>query len=314
MSRIGVNPAKNYSEMRAGSVLRVIIPVYIPNHEGYFKDSFHIFKLCLDSLHRNKSFKLAITIVLNHCAKDIIDFCLKEREIGNIDDLIILNSNVGKVNAILKGVAGSDAELFLITDADVLFLNNFDDVIYKYFENRSSGFLGLQPVYGKASYLTSWTRLKLWGRLKNITPNEMDIFENVRFQKSIGNDKAFELKKLSFVNINGIECVLGSGHFCFASHRSSFMNLPGWNTEFLISKGSERIFLDEPSFYTGLLRLSVRYSVALHMGNTLEPWMFKIANDSGLVEKNVAEIVVRIPSREWRIMPKFILKLIEKIF
>lgn len=314
MARIGKNPAKNYTEITRDNKLCVIIPVYIPNHVGYFKDSFEIFKMCLGSLHRSKSFQLNVAVILNGCSKSVIAFCEQEAQEGRIDELIILNKNIGKVNAILKGVAGSDAELFLVTDADVLFMNGFERVIYQFFSDQRAGFLGLQPVFGKSEYFTSWTRLLLIRNIRRVVSDSADSREHLRFQKSKGNEKIEDLKKISVVNIKGVDCVLGTGHFCFVTHRTTFDNIPKLYTEHFISRGTERTFLDQPSFFSGLLRLSVRTSVAMHMGNTIEPWMSKTFENIAKHDDAYKVNEIPIGKRRRLLFPKIVLRLVEKIF
>jgi hypothetical protein len=315
MSRLGVNPAKKAGKKLNSKKLEIIIPVFIPNHDGYFYESFKIFQLCLSSIHSAKSSPISVTIVLNGCAKDVVEFCKSELACGRIDNLIFLNHNVGKVNAILKGVAGSDSEIFIISDADVLFLSGFDFVINNYFMDNRSGFLGLQPVFKKSNYFTSITRLLLFSKLRRIKPNTTDREEHIRFLQSTGSSEKEELESISIVSINGIDCVLGSGHFCFATHRSSFENIPKLFSENLISGGSERLYLDAPSFYTGLLRLSVRKSVVLHMGNTVESWMTTDLNEFISVDRLIVNSgLINIPKRRFILLPKFIFKIIEKIF
>ena len=48
--RVGSNPHKDKPQDESVYSHQVIIPVYIPNQEEYFKDSFKIFKLCIESL------------------------------------------------------------------------------------------------------------------------------------------------------------------------------------------------------------------------------------------------------------------------
>ena len=52
----------------------MIIPVYIPNQEGYFKDAFSIFKLCLESLFKTCHAKTFITLVNNGSCNEVKDF------------------------------------------------------------------------------------------------------------------------------------------------------------------------------------------------------------------------------------------------
>ena len=43
--RLGFNPHKDKQQIKSDYFHQVVIPVYIPNTEGYFEDSFEIFKL-----------------------------------------------------------------------------------------------------------------------------------------------------------------------------------------------------------------------------------------------------------------------------
>ena len=64
--RIGFNPAKENKEITIENYHRVIVPVYIPNFEGYFANLFDVFKLCLESLIITSHNKTRITIYNNN--------------------------------------------------------------------------------------------------------------------------------------------------------------------------------------------------------------------------------------------------------
>ena len=63
--RVGVNPEKENNTIKFDIYHRIIIPVYIPNFEGYFKDGLEIFKLCIQSLLMTVHEKTRITIYNN---------------------------------------------------------------------------------------------------------------------------------------------------------------------------------------------------------------------------------------------------------
>jgi hypothetical protein len=50
--RVGFNPIRTKLKLSFDYFHQIIIPVYIPNQEGYFKDGFTILKLCLNSLFK----------------------------------------------------------------------------------------------------------------------------------------------------------------------------------------------------------------------------------------------------------------------
>jgi hypothetical protein len=53
--RQGHNPHKDLIIEESFYNHQVVLPVYIPNQEGYFKDSFKILKLCIESVFKTDS-------------------------------------------------------------------------------------------------------------------------------------------------------------------------------------------------------------------------------------------------------------------
>ena len=60
--RIGINPEKNNKDITIENYHRVIIPVFIPHFNEYFKDSLQVFKLCIQSILLTVHSKTRITI------------------------------------------------------------------------------------------------------------------------------------------------------------------------------------------------------------------------------------------------------------
>jgi hypothetical protein len=82
--RVDFNPQKDKIIEQSNYFHQVIIPVFIPNHEGYFKDSFTIFKLCLESLFSTIHKKTFVSIVNN--GSDLI--------VSNYLDKLSLDSSI----------------------------------------------------------------------------------------------------------------------------------------------------------------------------------------------------------------------------
>jgi len=72
--RIGINPAKENKELKIENYHRVVVPVYIPNFEGYFAELFEVFKLCLESLLLTVHQKTRITIYNNNCCEEVKNY------------------------------------------------------------------------------------------------------------------------------------------------------------------------------------------------------------------------------------------------
>ena len=103
--RIGFNPNKDKILTASEYFHQVIVPVYIPNQEGYFKDSLQVLKYCLESLFKTSHNKTYFTVVNNgSCAevKNYLDSLYQEEKLQEL----IHTTGIGKLNAILKGLTG----------------------------------------------------------------------------------------------------------------------------------------------------------------------------------------------------------------
>jgi hypothetical protein len=124
--RIGFNPNKDKIQESSEFFHQVIVPVYIPNQEGYFKDSFAILRYSLQSLFKTCHTKTYFTIVNNGSCDSVVDYLNALHHENKIQELIH-TTNIGKLNAILKGITGQQFPIITITDADVLFLNDWQN-------------------------------------------------------------------------------------------------------------------------------------------------------------------------------------------
>lgn len=144
--RKGQNPQRNVSYNNNYSH-QVVIPVYIPNNEGYFKDGLIILKISIASLIKTTHSKTFITVVNNGSSKQVFNYLNELFEKGLIHE-IIHTSNIGKNRAIIKGTKGHNFKIVTITDADVLFLNHWQVETVKVFNAfPKAGVVGLVPQF-----------------------------------------------------------------------------------------------------------------------------------------------------------------------
>ena len=280
--RIGFNPQKDKKLHPSDFFHQVVVPVYIPNQKGYFKDSFSILKLCLDSLFRTSHKKTYFTVVNNGSCDEVrayLDHLFQNKKIHEVVHTI----TIGKLNAILKGLTGNQFTLITIADADVLFVNNWQEETYAVFE-----------AFPKTGSVSPCPNSKL---LKYCTTNiffEKLISESLRFRNvknpkamksfagSIGNPTLFNkhhLKKYLTVSNNDVHAVVGAGHFVGTYRSDVFQKLRHSYSVFKLGGESESELLDKPVSYQGYWRLSTEDNYAYHMGNTFEDWMSKHVED-----------------------------------
>ena len=274
--RIGFNPNKDKIQVPNDFFHQVIVPVYIPNQEGYFKDSLAILHYCLDSLFKTSHNKTYFTIVNNGSCKEVIDYLQKQFQDNKIHELIH-TSNIGKLNAILKGITGQQIPLITITDADVLFLNGWQKATYAIFETfPKAGTVSTTPSSKMVRHLTSNVLFekglsKELRFTKVINPEAMQAFAH-----SVGNPNLYNkhhLDKYLTFSKGNVKAVIGAGHFVATYRAAIFDDLQQRNSIYNLGGNSESDILDKPVIEHGYWRLSTENNYTYHMGNVAESWM-----------------------------------------
>ncbi len=275
--RAGKNPQKEKQVSEDYYIHHIIMPVYIPHETEYYAHSFEILQKSLISLFRTIHKKTFITIVDNGSCDTVTHYLQDLFNQKKINELIV-TTNIGKINAILKAIAGNDFRLTTITDADVLFLNGWQDAtvgVYNSFPK--AGVVGIVPQFKMFTTHCEHIIFSHWfsPRLRFTEVNDPEGME--KFYKSIGwnNDynKEYLKKYLTIENLEGQKAVVGAGHFVATYTNKVINNIPMLKTSYALGGDSEKKYLDDPGSKVGLWRLTTLQNFAYHMGNTPEPWM-----------------------------------------
>ena len=286
--RTGFNPQKDQPIPASEYLHQVIIPVFIPHFEGYFKDSFAILKLCLQSVFNTVHNKTFITIV-NNGSCDIIKNYLNELHNQNKIHEVIHTNNIGKLNAILKGLAGNTIELVTISDSDVLFLKDWQQettAIYKALPKV--GVVGLVPQFNMHKVHSSNLLFDTFfsNKVKFLPVKNKEAL--VAFYDSIGWERNYNPNYLEYslgmeVN-NDLKVIVGSGHFVATYKKAIFSELVS-NIPYKMGGTSEH-YLDELPLKKDYWRVTTHDNFANHLGNTLEEWMISFSNNEDKFEDN----------------------------
>ena len=285
--RIGSNPVKEDKEIVVKNYHRIIIPVYIPHFEGYFKETFEVFKLCIESLLKTVHKKTRITIYNNNCHQIVKDFIDEQYE-GSIyiDQVFHSKENLGKINAIMASSKGNLEPLITITDADVLFKQGWQEAVEDVFVNfPEAGMVSPVPSSKALTNQTSTTWYYGFFKGKLEFQDVLDPEAMHKFDLSLGNKelmyKPIHLEKyLVLKNKNNLaEVVVGCGHFVATLKRDVFDKGTNEPAFIKIVGGVEGKFIDMPNDKLGYLRVATKGNFAYHMGNKTEQWMLDIVSD-----------------------------------
>jgi hypothetical protein len=294
--RIGNNPEKTNNSIILENYHRVVIPVYIPNFEGYFKDAFDIFKLCLDSLLLTVHSKTRITIYNNNCHFDVKNYIdQKFNESKYIDQVFHSKENLGKINAILAATKGNLEPLITITDSDVFFKNHWQQAVEKVFLGFPEAGM-VSPVPGSKAYKSYTSNNWAYAifKAKLCFRDVLDKDALINFDRSLGNttklyDPIHLDKHLILENkASKTQAVMGCGHFVATMRREVFDKGTNEPAFIKIQNGVEGKFIDIPNEEMGFLRLATRDNYAYHMGNTKEAWMYEEFGRLKLTQKDSA--------------------------
>lgn len=277
--RIGINPEKENNQLSLESYHRVVIPVYIPNlEEDYFKDGLVILKICIESLLHTIHINTRISLVDNGCCKVVKDY-LKELYDSHdkVDQLLNSKINLGKVNAIYSAVKSNLEPLITISDADVMFLPNWQSNVEGILRDfPESGMVS--PVPSSLGYRSEFLNSTMYyGVFKGEIRFEDVINPEglVKFQESIGRKMytKVHLEKYLTVSNSKNSAAIGCGHFVATLRSDIFKSAPPEVCQHKIVGGSESTYFDIPNDKAGYLRLATKDNYAYHLGNVFEPWM-----------------------------------------
>lgn len=274
--RVGFNPNKDKVLQQSDYFHQVIVPVYIPNQEGYFKDSLKILKICLESLFKTSHSSTYFSIVNNGSCVEVSAYLRKLKQ-QNIIQELIETSAIGKLNAIFKGLSGHNFSLITITDSDVLFLNGWQTGTYQVFEHfPKTG--AVSPVPSSKMYRYHTENIiganffsKKLRFTKVINPDGMKAFAT-----SVGNSNFYNEAHLSqYLTIESsiVKAVVGAGHFVCTYRNEVFFDRDLNFSKYSLGGDSEGKFLDKSVVNKNLWRLSTEDNFAFHMGNVFEEWM-----------------------------------------
>lgn len=287
--RTGKNVSKEKLIESDSCMHRVIIPLYVPHEEDYYKESYEIFILSIKSLKMTSYSDIKISVISNGSCDEVNTRLLKLYHTGIINELIIERDCIGKLNSILKVIRTCDEPYITVSDADILFSNNWENQVLKVFkEFPKAAAVSPMPVFRTQNHYTSnilfdylFSKNMRFTKVKN--PEALTLFA-----KSIGwprLDNHWKDVILTISSNSNVKAVVGCNHSVVTYNSSIFKKIPSANSKFQLGGDSEGNYLDKPALYFDGYRLSTEDNFAFHMGNFKEEWMTDVFDNLKRVTK-----------------------------
>jgi len=315
--RVGLNPMNEEKLAEKHFAHRIVMPVYIPNAEGYFEDSFEVLKLSIDSLLKTINSVTAVTIINNACTSEVTSYLRELLAEKSIDQLIENAINKGKVDPVASILKGALEPLITITDADVLFKVGWQEEVEKiFFAIPNVGMVSPLPLPARYRYYSKWSLYFGFTRNCFFLKKNFDVDSVQKFRESVNRFNGFsDIEKQPLgLRYNNVEAIMGSSHFCATYNKAIAKWIPNASSGNKFN-GAEVLFLDKPVENAGLMRLATNKGWVYHIGNKVEPWMYELqeANKLSPTSKNVQTADYHFNNKGFLYKPKFINNVIGRI-
>lgn len=299
-----MNPQKKAKQLEVGTHHRIVVVVYIPEEESnFYKNSFEVFKTCLESLRTSINSSAKITVVNNGSNTMVTAFLNTSYLNKVIDTLINHSTNIGKIDALIGAARGAREQLITLADADILFKSGWQEETEKVFSSfKKVGSVSPISVRHSELYCTSTTLKQIW--LRRLKFKYQSIPENLTdynmYMDSINWDRETDPQlKWPVIEVNHVKALVGSGHQVLTIDRDIlFESVPKAPSYILVGNDSEYKYVDEPINTSGRLRLSTYHNFAYHMGNKVEPWMLDIVSQNETNEANAVPVFKKTPLKK----------------
>jgi glycosyltransferase involved in cell wall biosynthesis len=133
--RVGVCPTRGQPSDYRPARVTVCVLVFIPNRLGYYAHRFDVLKLCLRSILTHTTEGSYDLLVLDNgsCA-EVVDYLGGLHDQKQIQYLLLLDRNIGKLNAFRIMFEAAPGELIAYTDDDIFFCPGWLEAQLELFE------------------------------------------------------------------------------------------------------------------------------------------------------------------------------------
>jgi glycosyltransferase involved in cell wall biosynthesis len=274
--RNGQNPAKMGLKAYQPKRLGVALLSYIPNQEGFFKNSLEVLKYQIASIHAATS-DFDLLVFDNGSCQAVKEELHRLHERGLIQFLFLSQVNIGKVGAINWLLSAMPNDWICYSDGDMFFRPGWLENSLAIFDAfPSAGLVFAQPTLFDTLRGTGQAHRTLetdarYQLTKEIIPEEsvreyaLGFGVNAKLEKELMGTPVCVAKEKA----SNVRAVVGGAHNQFLVRREVARQVVPLSTQFALSPIEDSAFnrrVDD----LGLLQLSTFQPYTFHMGNRLD--------------------------------------------
>ena len=276
--RQGQNPAKMGLKAYQPKRLGVALLSYIPNQEGFFKNSLEVLKYQIASIHAATS-DFDLLVFDNGSCLEVREELHRLHASGLIHILFLSQFNIGKVGAINWLLSGMPNDWICYSDGDMFFRPGWLENSLAIFDAfPSAGLVFAQPTLfdtlrGAGQAYHQLEEDARYHFSQGIVPAE-SVREYARgFGVNAKLEKELMEKPVCVAEeeASGVRAVVGGGHNQFLVRREVARRIIPLPTQLALSPIEDSAFnrrVDD----LGLLQLSTLEPFTFHVGNQLDDW------------------------------------------
>lgn len=121
--RVGHNPARFVEKVAQPAGITVAVVNCIPFLSGYYEQSLDVLKVLVESLHATREAEHPYDVMIfdNHSCAEVRDYLKQAADNGNIQYLVLSDTNIGKIGAWNYMFGAAQGEYVVFSDGDIGF-------------------------------------------------------------------------------------------------------------------------------------------------------------------------------------------------
>ena len=312
--RVGQNPAKNLKEVMKPNRITVAVLNYIPFIGGFYAEMLDVLITCLSSIRETSDLPYDLLVFDNGSCAEVVDYLVEQKNLGNIQYLMLSEHNLGKGGAWNIMLSGAPGEIIAFADNDCLFFKGWLSKSIELLETYPNvGMVTARPYRTPPEFYTStvaWAQLTTGVELER---GQLVPFEVIHsFNLSLGQSDEYSRDLIAksediLIRYQDVPAVIGGSHWQFTGFKSTLARFLPFDMDRPMGQVRQ---LDRRMNEDGLLRLMTAEPLVMNLSNTLPDDLRQKAVGSAKKDMKAANSKFF----EMPIVKKFLLALHDRIF